>query len=231
MASVVGHAGVLCAAGLATRATPYPLQRARHVEVSLVEPRPAAALAVSSEDPPAEPKAAKPRPVRPRTEAAQRPKPQAELPHLESAIVAQPQPAEAQTEQPQTRTLQSDRGASASSGSDTPRTAGSVTTGPAPTPGPGGTGTSAKPRYRSNPPPDYPLAARRRHDEGIAYIAVDVSATGTPTHVALQRSSGSELLDAAALTAVRGWTFEPGVRDGVATASSVVIPVNFHLHD
>ncbi|HEX3776612.1 MAG TPA: TonB family protein [Polyangiaceae bacterium] len=90
---------------------------------------------------------------------------------------------------------------------------------------------SAKPRYRSNPRPDYPLPSRRRREEGIVLLNVVVEVDGLPGAVSLNRSSGYPLLDRAALDAVRQWTFEPARAAGVAVPSAVVIPVRFDLSD
>lgn len=90
---------------------------------------------------------------------------------------------------------------------------------------------SAKPRYRTNPKPDYPLPCKRRQEEGIVLLSVVVQADGLPSAVSLNRSSGHPLLDRAALDAVRTWTFEPGRAAGVAVSSLVVVPVHFSLSD
>jgi len=87
----------------------------------------------------------------------------------------------------------------------------------------------ATPRYRSNPPPEYPIASRRRHEEGVVETTVAVSRDGRALRVSLLKSSGHPLLDQAAIDAVRGWTFEPAQASGVPVASKVVVPVRFSL--
>ncbi len=87
--------------------------------------------------------------------------------------------------------------------------------------------TPAQPQYKSNPPPAYPIASHRRHEEGTVLLKVAVSADGLPTAVSLERSCGHQLLDDAALETVRRWTFAPARADGVAFASVVLIPVRF----
>ena len=94
-----------------------------------------------------------------------------------------------------------------------------------------GVAVSAKPRYRSNPTPDYPIPSKRRGEEGIVLLNVQVSADGTPAAISLNRSCGHPLLDRAALDAVRRWTFEPARAAGVPVSSLVVIPVRFSLDD
>ncbi|HVV17217.1 MAG TPA: energy transducer TonB, partial [Polyangia bacterium] len=95
----------------------------------------------------------------------------------------------------------------------------------------GGALVSATPRYRTNPPPDYPLPCRRRREEGVVLLSVVVEASGLPAAVSLSRGSGHPLLDRAALEAVRHWTFEPARAAGVAVRSSVVVPVRFSLSE
>ena len=96
----------------------------------------------------------------------------------------------------------------------------------------GGSGpVSAKPRYLSNPTPAYPIPSRRRREEGIVLLNVQVEADGTPAAVSLNRSCGHPLLDRAALDAVRRWTFEPARAAGLPVSSLVVIPVRFSLSE
>jgi protein TonB len=87
----------------------------------------------------------------------------------------------------------------------------------------------ATPRYRSNPRPDYPIASKRRHEEGEVRLTVAVSAEGRPIRVSLAQSSGHPLLDQAAMDAVHTWTFEPARASGVPVASQVVVPVRYSL--
>jgi len=93
-----------------------------------------------------------------------------------------------------------------------------------------GASTSARPRYRSNPKPNYPSEARRAGHQGVVVIAVEVTADGRAGSVRLSRSSGFPLLDAAAMQAVQRWTFEPARALGIPTASRVEVPVRFDLN-
>jgi protein TonB len=90
---------------------------------------------------------------------------------------------------------------------------------------------SAKPRYRTNPKPDYPLPSLRRREEGVVLLNVLVQTNGTPAAITLNRSCGHPLLDRAALEAVRRWTFEPARAAGSPVSSLVVIPVRFSLSE
>ena len=60
-------------------------------------------------------------------------------------------------------------------------------------------------------------------------VRVRLDPDGSAVEIVLFRGSGFELLDRAALAAVRGWHFLPAVRDGRPVAAWVEIPVRFHL--
>jgi protein TonB len=87
----------------------------------------------------------------------------------------------------------------------------------------------ARPRYRVNPPPTYPAAARRRKQEGTVLLAARVSERGRVNDVWIKESSGSEALDDAALRAVQRWEFEPARLGAVNLDSVVEVPVRFQL--
>jgi len=86
-------------------------------------------------------------------------------------------------------------------------------------------------RYHSNPPPPYPGEAKRKKQEGKVLVSVQVETNGRPNSVTLISSSGFPLLDAAALEAVRKWTFYPQNIGGLPVASRVEVPVVFTLKD
>ncbi|MBD8636886.1 energy transducer TonB [Stenotrophomonas sp. CFBP 13725] len=101
---------------------------------------------------------------------------------------------------------------------------------PSPTEAPAMGGAGAYLSYRSAPPPSYPIAALRNQEQGTVLLRVEVDANGQPTRVTIERSSGSRALDTAARQQVlRRWTFEPSMRDGVATASVGLVPIDFSL--
>lgn len=85
--------------------------------------------------------------------------------------------------------------------------------------------------YLSNPPPVYPLAARRRAIEGTSLIRAEVSTEGTCLRAEIRKSSGSELLDQAALEAVKKWRFAPAKRGAVAVVAWVEVPLTFKLEN
>lgn len=88
-----------------------------------------------------------------------------------------------------------------------------------------------EPRFRVPPrPPVYPRRARELDQEGEALIRARLDPRGNPEEVLVWKSSGFVLLDHAALTAVRGWQFEPARRNGQPVVAWVQIPVRFALN-
>lgn len=59
-------------------------------------------------------------------------------------------------------------------------------------------------------PPNYPTIARRRGWHGTVVLGIDCDAAGIVQAVSVVRSSGHEVLDAAATVAVRQWRFAAG---------------------
>ena len=90
-------------------------------------------------------------------------------------------------------------------------------------------GVLAQPLYRNNPEPTYPLAARRRRQEGVVLLLVRVTAQGRASHVALKQTSGFKLLDEAASASVLTWNFEPARVGPDAIESDIEVPVRFRL--
>ena len=82
-----------------------------------------------------------------------------------------------------------------------------------------------------NPPPAYPLIARRRGQQGRVLLRLEVAADGTASQAAVVRSSGVDALDRAARAAVARWRFQPARRGGRAVAATVEVPVVFRLDD
>jgi TonB family protein len=60
------------------------------------------------------------------------------------------------------------------------------------------------------PPPDYPYMARLHHIEGSGVFLVHIRPDGKVSSVDVAQSSGSKVLDSAALMALRKWRFRPG---------------------
>jgi periplasmic protein TonB len=87
----------------------------------------------------------------------------------------------------------------------------------------------AVPLYKINPPPRYPAAARRRGAQGTVILNVHIDEQGRVADLWLFESSGHRSLDTAAIEAVTGWRFEPGMHGDRPVAMWVRIPVRFEL--
>ena len=95
-----------------------------------------------------------------------------------------------------------------------------------------GTGAAdAAPRYADNARPDYPRLARLRGYEGTVVLRVEVLTDGKVGRIEIGRSAGYDVLDRAALAAVRTWRFEPGRKEGRGVVMFVDVPVRFVLRD
>jgi len=85
--------------------------------------------------------------------------------------------------------------------------------------------------YAHNPKPDYPSVAKSRGWTGKVLLRVQVSAQGTSDAVAVEQSSGHEILDESAVEAVKQWRFIPAKRGETPVASSVIVPIIFTLRN
>ncbi|MFJ4157774.1 energy transducer TonB [Pseudomonas sp. NPDC089752] len=88
---------------------------------------------------------------------------------------------------------------------------------------------SANAAYLKNPAPEYPQMALRRGWEGTVLLRVEVLPSGKPGQIQVQKSSGRDALDAAALAAVKRWSFVPAKQGDVAQAGWVSVPIDFKL--
>lgn len=99
--------------------------------------------------------------------------------------------------------------------------------------GDGAYGTEFSPKFvigsASNPFPRYPPMARRNGIEGQVVLSVNVSQDGKPLSVDVASSSGSRLLDEAALEAVQRWRFVPARQFGLPIKAHVAVPIRFQL--
>ena len=87
----------------------------------------------------------------------------------------------------------------------------------------------ARPIYKRNPRPPYPRVARRRGYEGTVIVRALVGMDGLVNEVRLDKSSGHETLDDAALQTVQRWAFEPAERGSEKIEMWVRIPLRFSL--
>lgn len=77
--------------------------------------------------------------------------------------------------------------------------------------------------------PKYPDRALRMKQEGVVWVRVLISETGSRKDIKLHKPSKYALLNQAAIKAVKKWTFSPNVVSGQATQSWVEIPVEFKI--
>jgi protein TonB len=90
---------------------------------------------------------------------------------------------------------------------------------------------SSSAAYLNNPRPEYPRLARRNGDQGTVLLRVLVTPQGLPARVETEKSSGSPLLDEAALRAVKAWRFTPARKGLEAVEEWVRVPIVFRLQD
>lgn len=89
----------------------------------------------------------------------------------------------------------------------------------------------SKPSFLQRPSaPRYPRMAQRKGIQGTAIYEIWLSESGQQIKQNLVTSSGTKILDDAALKAIRDWKFSPQIIDGQAIAHRVQIPVRFSLN-
>lgn len=85
------------------------------------------------------------------------------------------------------------------------------------------------PRYAVNPKPFYPREARRKGFQGEVILRVEVLSNGLVGQVEVKKSSGHEILDRSAFSAVKEWKFLPAKKGKNAISFWVNIPIKFQL--
>jgi protein TonB len=91
------------------------------------------------------------------------------------------------------------------------------------------TPASATAGYLHNPAPEYPSQAMRRGWQGTVLLRVHVLASGKPGEIQIQKSSGRDSLDDAALAAVKRWSFVPARQGDTALDGWVSVPIDFKI--
>ncbi len=84
--------------------------------------------------------------------------------------------------------------------------------------------------YLHNPAPAYPSMSRRSGEQGRVLLKVLVSTNGEADTVQLDKSSGFDRLDQAAIEAVKKWQFIPAKRNNQPLSAFVLVPVKFSLN-
>ncbi len=82
---------------------------------------------------------------------------------------------------------------------------------------------------KGNLPPRYPVRARERAHEGVVLVMAHLDRSGEVVRVEILKGSGYTLLDREALRAVEAWRFRPALRNGVAIASRIEVPIRFRI--
>jgi TonB family protein len=75
-----------------------------------------------------------------------------------------------------------------------------------------------------SPQPVYPLAARKQHWTGAGDFMCHIRPDGTVASVDVLRSTGHQVLDQAAITALQHWRFQPGKTEAIN------IPIDFRMN-
>ena len=89
-------------------------------------------------------------------------------------------------------------------------------------------GSEDGPRLLKMPEPDYPMRARRLHQEGRVLVRLELDRYGKLQRARIEQSAGASL-DSAALKAVRAARFAPALKNGRGVASIALLPIDFKL--
>ncbi len=80
-------------------------------------------------------------------------------------------------------------------------------------------------------PPKYPESAFQQGLTGVVTLKVEIDAEGRPTDVQVLSATNPGVFDAVSITAAKGWTFRPALKDGRPVASAVRIPLTFSMSE
>lgn len=84
-------------------------------------------------------------------------------------------------------------------------------------------------RLTPGPDPDYPKQARRTGMEGAVVLMAHIDRSGDVCAMVPVKSSGSRMLDDAAMEQLRLWRFRPGLKDGQPVESTYTFTFQFVL--
>lgn len=89
----------------------------------------------------------------------------------------------------------------------------------------------APPRILSKVEPSYPTAARQAEQQGTAILSVHILENGRSGIITIIQSSGYDLLDNAAIAAVKQWRFSPAkdLTSGQSVSCYSTLPISFSL--
>jgi protein TonB len=78
--------------------------------------------------------------------------------------------------------------------------------------------------------PDYDADRARRGVQGAADVEIVINTEGVVSLARIVNSTTDDLLDEAALAAVRQWVFEPGSLDGELVPVRAIVTINFRVY-
>ncbi|MGB0910270.1 MAG: energy transducer TonB [Nitrospirales bacterium] len=78
--------------------------------------------------------------------------------------------------------------------------------------------------------PIYPRVAKEEGWEGIVLLQVLVRTSGVPGDITVRKSSGHQILDNAAIEAMRQWRFAPAMDGNFPVEKYLQVPLKFGLH-
>lgn len=99
-----------------------------------------------------------------------------------------------------------------------------------PSPGRMGNEQPTELAFDSNPPILYPASAVRDGIEGTVLLRIRIAVDGRVANVELVKSSGSAILDRAAMEGVRTWHGHPAQIAGHAIEAAALLPVVFRMN-
>ncbi|MES2568896.1 MAG: energy transducer TonB [Verrucomicrobiota bacterium] len=86
------------------------------------------------------------------------------------------------------------------------------------------------PQLLKRGPITYPLLAKMAKQQGVTHLQLTIGKSGKIRNIKLAKSSGSILLDSAAVDSASTWTFKPARRrDGTAVMTTITCPIRFEL--
>jgi len=85
--------------------------------------------------------------------------------------------------------------------------------------------------YKRPPHIEYPDQARRRGDTGTVVVRALIGGNGRVESASVEQSSGSRMLDQAAVRAVNRASFHPYKENGIAQSVYTLIPIAFSLNE
>jgi TonB family protein len=77
--------------------------------------------------------------------------------------------------------------------------------------------------------PKYPLIARHNNWEGVTVLTIQVQPDGAVGEIDISQTSGFQVLDQAAVKAVKQWRYQPAVKNGLAIAWQIRVKIIFKL--